>query len=433
MASRKSKSSARSESRNAQQQQPEQTAENAIFVPKGPFTTQEVPPEERGPDSPIPPGARHGNTATAAGRDQNRTSDRPADRPPNQPFDTESVPDRVRERYVRIAHKLFLPNGDLAWEDHGNKLTTKSENREIHRDMFETSAARNWNEIEVTGTENFRRAMWEYATRAGIKVKGYEPTKFDEAELARSMGRRASAEREGTTTQEPPKAEDRTRQPDTAPRAGDSRGASFERVVRGTLVDHGAETYRFDPHEDMSYFVKIKRPNGEVETLWGLDLERALQEAKSRPQKGDEIVARQTGKEAVTVTKVERDGDGRVIGERDLDTHKNHWRVETRAFTDERGEMAATVRDRKVSAERAVEKFPSLAGTYAALREAELYAHQTYADPQARQTFQSKVREQLAEDIARGEPLVTARVRQPRTYERSQAPGGPAAPGLAPA
>ena len=216
--------------------------------------------------------------------------------------------------------------------------------------------------------------------------------------------------------------------------AREARGdaAQGERIVRGTLVDHGPETFNFDPHEAMSYFVEIRTTEGKVERLWGLDLERALAEAKSRPKKGDEIVARQTGQEPVTVKKVERDGEGRVIGERDLDTHKNHWQVETRTFAQERGEMAATVRDRKVSADRAVEKFPALTGTYAALREAELYAEQTYADPQTRRRFQAKVREDLADDIARGEPLVTTRVRQQRTYERQQTPGGSAAPEYAP-
>lgn len=445
MASRKSKSKARGEPRNPQPQDAQQTQENSISIARPPLITPEPPAGERPNGHSAPAGARavQTNSASAVQRDQERVHERSANRlspdeRSSRPVDTETVPDDVRERYVPLGRRYYLPSGDLAWEDHGTKLTTQSENREILRDMFETSAARDFwgqNAIEVTGTENFRRTMWEFAARAGIEVRGYVPTKFEEAELVRSMGRHAAAQREQNGTADPPRSEERARQSEPpAQPAREARGgaAQGERIVRGTLVDHGRETFNFDPHETMSYFVEIRTAEGKVERLWGLDLERALADAKSRPKKGDEIVARQTGQEPVTVKKVERDGEGRVVGERDLDTHKNHWQVETRTFTHERGEMAATVRDRKVSADRAVEKFPALAGTYAALREAELYAEQTYADPQTRRRFQAKVREDLADDIARGEPLVTTRVRQQRTYERQQTPGGPAAPEYAP-
>lgn len=45
------------------------------------------------------------------------------------------------------------------------------------------AADRGWREIEITGTEEFRRQVWQEATLAGIQVRGYTPTPEDLAEL----------------------------------------------------------------------------------------------------------------------------------------------------------------------------------------------------------------------------------------------------------
>jgi len=40
-------------------------------------------------------------------------------------------------------------------------------------------------------------------------------------------------------------------------------------------VNHGAAPYQHNPHNAMSYFVRIETPSGERE-IWGVDLQRAL-------------------------------------------------------------------------------------------------------------------------------------------------------------
>ena len=431
MAKRKPKAVDGNGSRAAQEQPVENSISGVPVTVNAPAPAR----DERQADRNVPPSAKASdNSLGGVAPDPKRIPERSANKPPvgearaDKPVDINSLPESVRARYVQLDRKLYSPSsGEVLIEDHGTRLSTKSEDPQVARDMFDISAAREYwgqNAIVVQGSENFRRAVWEQAKRAGIDVQGYEPTKLEIAALVQSLGRRAAAQRESTGTQNSEKTDERGRRPDDPPRP--SRDPSSpqrdDRVVRGKLIDHGPEHYNYDPREDMSYLVKIKTADGKTETLWGLDLERALAEAKSGPKKGDDIVARQTGREPVTVTKVSRGADGRETSE-SLQTHKNHWEVETSGFADERAKMAEVVRDPKISKERAVEMYPALAGTYAALRESELYVQQEHSDPKTRQRWQRMVREGMADDIARGEPLVTRRVRADLNLNRKHTPG----------
>ena len=100
-------------------------------------------------------------------------------------------------------------------------------------------------------------------------------------------------------------------------------------------MDHGRATYLHDPREGVSYFVKLEDSRGE-RTIWGVDLERALRESLTRPQPGDEVGLRAVRQDPVTVKAQERDPD-RVVGTKDLATHRNRWIVEKREFFEELG------------------------------------------------------------------------------------------------
>ena len=65
-----------------------------------------------------------------------------------------------------------------------------------------------------------------------------------------------------------------TREPAAA--TGRERTRPAEWII-GKLLDHGRDSYRFDPHEEMSYFVRIETPEGK-RTIWGKDLQRAVAE-----------------------------------------------------------------------------------------------------------------------------------------------------------
>jgi Large polyvalent protein-associated domain 7 len=360
-----------------------------------------------------------------ADRSGDLSARRGAGRTAGSPVDLESVPHEVRVRFVNLGRKYFLPDGELAFQDHGHKLTTASENTEIVRSLIAIARARQWQDITVSGTESFRRSAWHQAITAGLLVRGYTPSALEEALLARTLGRRtgADADREiGEHWQGESRAPGAVPAAHTVPsRAAPPRPK--ERLVFGELLDHGRENFQFNPHEDISYFVKIKTDQGH-EIVWGKDLERALRQSKTQPQIGERIGVRQIGQEPVTVQARERDSAGHVIREQPLKTHRNAWLVETEGFFTEREKAAQTLRDLRIAPGRALESHPQLVGTYLAVGAAEKLAAQRFAVPEDQRRFVAIAREAIADAIQRGEPLLSPKLRE-RTRVALRRPDSP--------
>jgi Large polyvalent protein-associated domain 7 len=347
------------------------------------------------------------------------------------PADLESIPQEVRERFVNLGRKYFLPAGELAFQDYGHKLTTPSENTEIVRSLIKIARARGWQDITVSGTESFRRAAWQHAVAAQLSVRGYTPTPLEEAQLARTLARRQAGDPDlGASERE---EESRPQNaapvvPAEPPTHTVSPRRQRERVVFGELLEHGRENFRFSPHEDVSYFVKIKTARG-PEILWGKDLERALRESKTQPQIGERVGVRQVGQEQVTVQARKRDEDGHVIREQPLKTHRNAWLVETERFFKERAEAAQAVLDPRIAPRRALESHPQLSGTYLALGAAEKLAAERFEDPEDRRRFVAIARAALSHSIERGEPLLSPRLHEHTPVaSRRREPTAPSAP-----
>ena len=320
---------------------------------------------------------------------------------------TGNVPEEIRQRFVQVKNRFYFPDGARAFTDRGNRLTTASENTEVIRSLIVIAQARGWSEITVRGTERFRKEAWFAGRRAGLNVRGYQSSEFEQGHLIRALSR----ERSVSSNEAAPAPADARQQPDTDARNQEKRGG----LLAGRLADHGRATYRHDPREPMSYFVKLETPRGN-RIIWGVDLERAFKESLTKPQVGDEVGLRAIRQDAVKVRAQEQDDLGQVI-ERDLETHRNRWILEKRAFFEGRADAARTVRDATVNPKQAVQKHPELVGTYLQVRAAELAAKQ-FRDPQDRELFVAKVRSALADSVARGEPLPPVRLRE-RAAERA--------------
>jgi len=406
-------------------------------------------PTARAPAAHEPSEGRARPAATAA------ESERPNSAPDTKssggsPANFAALPEGILDRYYRIGAKYYLDNGELAFTHHADKLTTPSENSEIVRDLVEIARHNGVHDITVTGTERFRREVWAAATRLRLEVRGYEPTLHDEKQLVRAMAREDAARRGGRDeprsaapdSEESPAAAARAAAPpatgpsardgiELPPSAADRRAAREGRTYMGELLDQGPEHYQRNPREDMSYYVQIGTTNGAID-LWGLDLKRALAEAKSRPKVGDRVVVRQIGQRDVTVRSREFDEAGRFLGERDKETHRNRWSIEKEEFVRERAQLAAVVRDENVRAERGARAHPQLLGTYFIIKQAEEFARERFRTREERQRFVEHTRERLAQIIERGEALPTTQIRSreaERTRASSQEPSAPQGPG----
>jgi Large polyvalent protein-associated domain 7 len=309
------------------------------------------------------------------------------------------VPDHIRKRFVQVGDRYYFSDGAHAFTDRGTRLVTSSENTEVVKSLIGIAQARGWEEVTVTGTARFRREAWAAASAAGLKVRGYTPTEFERAQLARKLAREAAGA--SGNREEPART--------AAGRPGDARDRP-KGPITGRLIDHGVATYRHDPHEPVSYFVKVETPEGERE-IWGVDLKRALQESLTRPEMGDEIGLRAVRRDTVTVQESERDPEGKVVGRKPLDTHRNRWIVEKREFFDERAAAARTLRDPNIHPKQAATRHPELVGTYLQMHAAEIAARQL-RDPEDRAKFVSRVRSALADAVARGEPLPPVRLKE---------------------
>jgi putative DNA primase/helicase len=323
----------------------------------------------------------------------------PASSTAEKPAPERAVPEEVRRRFVQVKNRYYFPDGARAFTDRGTRLTTSSENTEVVRSLIQIAEARGWSEVTVRGTERFRKEAWFAAQMAGIEVRGYKPTEFESGRVVRALNRQGPGPTEDSVTQgERP-----------TPAEPENRSRRREELLAGRLVDHGPATYRHDPHEPMSYFVKLETTRGE-RTIWGVDLERAFKESLTKPEIGDEVGLRAVRQEAVKVRTQKRDADGELI-EGDLDTHRNRWIIEKRGFFEARAEAARAVRDTSIDPKQAVKQHPELVGTYLQVHAAELAAKR-FGDPEDRERFVQKVRAALADSVARGEPLPAVRLRE---------------------
>ena len=338
--------------------------------------------------------------------------------------DPRAVPEHITARYIKVGNEYHFPNGDLAFADRGVRLSTRLENTEVIRDLVTIAKERGWTEIAITGSERFRKEAWQQAKRSGLAVRGYRPSDLERAQLARLFARERDPELNTPSTEHSAPSERSATQVPAAEEAvrADARQSvqAPDRVHAGRLIDHGTANYRHDARADLSYFVKIDAPDGE-RTLWGKDLERALGQSLSRAQPGDEVVVRQLGAKPVTVIRAVRDEEGRIVERTHVQTHLNRWSVERVDFLNERAQVAQIVRDPSIDPKTGAAKRPELAGTYTELHAAKLIAQELFAHPADRERFITRVREAIADEIERGEPLSAPRVRT-RTKDLSQYP-----------
>lgn len=97
-----------------------------------------------------------------------------------------------------------------------------------------------------------------------------------------------------------------------------------DRVHVGALVKFGAAPYLHDPENTGSFYITLREANGREDTVWGKELQEALQ-ASGVEVGGDFMLAHQ-GTKQVTVKVKERDASGKLTGNTvDAPATRNSW------------------------------------------------------------------------------------------------------------
>lgn len=280
----------------------------------------------------------------------------------------ERAAEQLRRRYLVADRKYYERDEEttLAFEDKGRRLATNRDDPATARSMVELAEGKGWQSIKIKGSEKFKAEAWVQAAARGIEVRGYKPRDVDLARLEELRAERERSEegRQNSVERAPQRdqARDRTyeprqrggegqeaqrplsRQQETAVEAlkaalrarGDSERSvnmaaevaseRFQngRVYVGKVLEHGAAPYEHNKDNKRSYYVKLETKDGE-RTVWGVDLQRALDEGKTNV--GDEVMLANRGRQQVTVKVKDRDEDGKVTGDREITTHRNSWEV----------------------------------------------------------------------------------------------------------
>jgi Large polyvalent protein-associated domain 7 len=272
---------------------------------------------------------------------------------------------------TEFTHRSGQQQGTLAFVDTGKSISTQLEDKSTIRAMVEVAAAKNWKEITVSGTDDFKRSAWLEANLDGMLVRGYVPREADKVLLAELQARDQPANalvltqqaRAPDSPQPSAPAENRRKHIDgdalseeqktvmdnsraflnskdmgfgpevteATVRALESR-LRGERLYVGEVIDHGHAPYKHDTKNDPSYFVVLKTPAGE-QVIWGKGLAQAMEDQKI----GSDIVLQNIGKKDVTVLERMRDAQGNEVGTRPKESQLNAWKAEALSRYSEKG------------------------------------------------------------------------------------------------
>ena len=273
----------------------------------------------------------------------------------NQP---EAAAESLRHRFLEADHKFYFRGpgeaDNVAFTDYGRRLTTEHEDPAVIHGMLLLAQAKGWTSLRVKGSDTFKAEAWMSATMVGIEVQGYHPREIDRARLAERRGATpatAPKQRAEPVAPRDPSTSRGEREPDPLT-AGQNiaintlqtilreRGDSAamiaaaveeakarlqgERLVVGTILEHGKARYGHDEKAEQSYVVKIATAKGE-KAVWGVDLARAMEQSGANI--GDAVALIQRAHERVTVQAPVKNEAGEVVGMAPQPARRNRWDV----------------------------------------------------------------------------------------------------------
>lgn len=91
------------------------------------------------------------------------------------------IPDNIKTRYHSVDGKFYSVSDHktVLFEDKGKQLKTALSDPQTVKDMLEVVKAKGWDSIKLSGSKDFRQAMFIEAAAQGIRTSGYNPTAAD--------------------------------------------------------------------------------------------------------------------------------------------------------------------------------------------------------------------------------------------------------------
>lgn len=275
-------------------------------------------------------------------------------------FIVSSKKDRLFESGTTDFHfRVGSKQGELAFYDAGKQLVTSASDKATIASMVEIAKTKHWDEITVSGSDEFRRQAWLEARLANIEVRGFEPKDIDKQLLA-EMQRTRSPENRMVATDNirdiafnPNKADARQTHINVdeltkGEKSGMQQASTIlkskelseefsaavlndlekrvrgERVYVGTAIDFGKAPYEFNKDNATSFFVKLNTQAGE-QIIWGKQLEQAISGGDIK--RGQDIVLSNPGKKDVVVKEKVYNSQGLQTGVRDKPATLNEWKA----------------------------------------------------------------------------------------------------------
>jgi Large polyvalent protein-associated domain 7 len=270
----------------------------------------------------------------------------------------EAAAESLRHRFLEADNKFYFRGpgeaDKVAFADHGRRLTTEHEDPTVIHGMLLLAQAKGWTSLHVKGSDAFKAEAWMSATMAGIEVQGYHPREIDRVRREERKGETSIKQprrRVEPVAPRDPSTSRRDKEPDSLTAAqnlaiatlhtilrerGDSAAMiaaaveeararlQGERLVVGTIVEHGKARYGHGEQAEQSYVVKVATARGEKE-VWGVDLARAMERSGAKP--GDAVALIQRAHERVTVQSPVKNEAGEVVGLAPQPAKRNKWEV----------------------------------------------------------------------------------------------------------
>ena len=212
-------------------------------------------------------------------------------------------------------------------------MSTARSDAQTVNDMLEVVKEKGWDNIKLTGSKEFKRAMFLAAESRGIRTAGYRPTKEDLAYLDHLREERALNGVEERHTREPVKTGEsnspsthHNKNPDrSSEKAVPTREQSSVPAEGERIVTVGSAPYLHNSQNKESPYSVLER-DGKERTVWGVDIPDAME--RSGAEVGDRIRLHSLGRQPVEVEVPIYDKDGKVTGMETKAAYRNMFDME---------------------------------------------------------------------------------------------------------